>query len=152
MKLAIVRYDVVNAYDGVAVEIYISGCNRQCVGCHSPELQDYGYGDTMTEQVIDEILFDLNLRNKFYDIVSFLGGDPLQQVGNKFQDFVTKIKASLPNKKLWLFTGEDDINKIPLWVWEYFDTVKVGSYQEKLKQDGFPASSNQRILKRGVDF
>jgi hypothetical protein len=52
---------------------------------------------------------------------------------------------------MWLFTGSEK-EKIPLWGFEYFDRIKVGSYKEELKQDGFPSSSNQRMLVKRKDY
>lgn len=152
MKLAGVIYDVVNAYDGTAIEIYLSGCNRKCFGCHSPELQDYSFGTEIDGVGLRTLISGITENEAFADIISFLGGDPLQQDNERFAQLVGVLQLMFPNKKYWLFTGEDDIETIPKWIWKTFDTVKVGSYKEELRQSGFPASSNQKILRKGVDF
>ena len=55
----------------------------------------------------------------------------------------------MPKKEYWLFTRYEDL---PCWVLEFFDVIKIGEYKQDLKVDGFPASSNQKILKRGRDY
>ena len=50
MKIADIIYDATNAYDGIAVELYISGCYRKCFNCHNPELQDFSVGKELDTQ------------------------------------------------------------------------------------------------------
>lgn len=149
MRIAGTIPNAVNAYDGVAYEIYIQGCTRNCKGCHSPGLQNYEDGTPLD---IDEILQDIKKYEQWIDIISFLGGDPLCQDNNEFMRLVTCITAAFPTKRLWLFTGAE-IDDVPLWCQFYFNVIKTGKFEEDLFQQGkFPASSNQKVLSRGVDY
>lgn len=146
LRLGGIIFPAVNCYDGVAYEIYISGCNKRCKNCHNPEMQDFNYGNPLDTE---NLLKDIKNNSSWIDIISFLGGDPLDQKDNEFMRLIVAIKAKFPKKKLWLFTGNTEV---PLWVKEMFDVIKVGQYVEELRQDGFPSSSNQKILRKGVDY
>ena len=66
-----------------------------------------------------------------------------------------KLKEEFKTKEFWLFTGYnlEDLQKDEFdWVFMFFDVIKVGPYVEELKQERFPASSNQKVLKKGVDY
>ena len=141
-------FPAINCYDGVAYEIYLSGCTKHCKNCHNPEMQDFNYGNPLDTE---NLLKDIKNNSSWIDIISFLGGDPLDQNSYDFMRLASVIKIGFPEKKLWLFTGNVE-EQIPLWVKEMFDVIKVGPYIEELRQDGFPASSNQKILKKGVDY
>ena len=148
MRIAGIIYPALNAYDGIAYEIYVSGCYRNCKGCHSPELQSFDYGEPLdTEQLIK----DIKKLGNWVDIISFLGGDLLQQDKNEVLRLLAVIKANFPNKKLWLFTGQKQ-EDLPLVVKKFFDVIKCGEYDETKKQEGFPASSNQKILYKHIDY
>jgi organic radical activating enzyme len=56
MRLAGTISDVVNAYDDVAFEIYVSGCTRGCPGCHSPELQSFDVGQEITQHELYKLI------------------------------------------------------------------------------------------------
>ena len=109
-------------------------------------MQDFNYGNPLDTE---NLLKDIKNNSSWIDIISFLGGDPLDQKDHEFMRLIVAIKAKFPKKKLWLFTGNTEV---PLWVKEMFDVIKVGQYVEELRQDGFPSSSNQKILRKGVDY
>ena len=148
MKIADIVYDATNAYDGIAVEIYISGCYRKCFNCHNPELQDFSVGEDLDTL---ELITDLSVHSKWFDIISFLGGDLLCQDDYKAKELIKDVRANFPKKHLYLFTGAE-LDEIPMWCFKYFDTIKYGKYVEELKQEGFPSSSNQKVIKKGVDY
>lgn len=151
MKLVSIQYPVFNPYDKSTVELYFSGCTRRCRGCHNPELANFDMGDELDEKKIKEVIDYLKLRDGFFDIISFTGGDPLCNNHEEFLNFVSILKKEFQHKEFWLFTGADkeELKTFPKY---YFDVIKCGSYNEKLKQEGFPASSNQKILKKGKDY
>lgn len=153
MNIAGIQFPVFNPYQKATIEIYISGCSKGCIGCHNPELQDFKYGKKLNK---DEIITYLMEREKLFSILAFTGGEWLDQNLEEVKDIIYWIIHALPdygNKKIefWLFTGKEKF-QIPNWCFEYFDKIKIGCYEEKLKQEGFPASSNQKLLLKGKDY
>ena len=113
-----------------ALEIYVSGCRRNCPGCHNPEAQAFGKGKSAR-------LWMNESRYKFatgtFSRVWLLGGDLMDQAPHEVDD-------------------------IPLRLRYEFDWIKTGDYREDLPSigvaydghDGEPrplvlASSNQQL-------
>lgn len=145
MNIAGTIYPAYNGYDGMAYEIYISGCHQKCPGCHNHHMQNFNLGK---EADVDEIAKDIKSRGPFVDYISFLGGEPLDQEGYEFMTFMVSLKARFPTLQFMLFTGHV-FSDIPLWCFDMFDRIKYGPYLDTLKQEGFPASSNQAVWKKG---
>ena len=142
------QYPVFNPYDKPTYEIHVSGCRRNCKGCHNKELQDFNYGEELnTHKIINK----LKKRKKFFDTISIVGGDLLCQDFFESWNFIISLKSSFRNKEFWLFTG-DEIHNVPKYAKEIFDYIKVGRYIEESKTKGFPSSLNQKLLKKGVDY
>jgi anaerobic ribonucleoside-triphosphate reductase activating protein len=134
--------------DRVAYEIYVSGCDRRCPACHSPELQDFSFGEKLDKA---QLLKKMKEVRELFDIVSILGGDLLCQNEHEARQFVIWLKNSFPNKEFWLFTGAD-LREVPDWAKEMFHVIKTGKYISELFQEGFPASTNQKLLHKGDDY
>jgi anaerobic ribonucleoside-triphosphate reductase activating protein len=149
MKIGGEVFPAFNPYDKPTYEIHISGCTRGCKGCHNKILQDFNYGDTLEFRLY---LRKLKKRSNFYDAISIIGGDLLCQDLKEAEEFSLLLRISFPEKELWLFTGENNLQKIPKWAKEIFDYIKIGCYQEELKQEGFPSSKNQKLLKKGINY
>ena len=148
MKIASILFPVFNPYEKSTLEIYISGCNRKCDFCHNPELQNFNYGSELN---IEELIKYLSERNSLFEIISITGGDLLCQNEKEAINFVFNLKSYFSYKEFWLFTGEE-IENCPKWVLDSFDVIKTGVYKEELKQEGFPASTNQKLLKKGTNY
>jgi len=148
MKIGGEVFPAFNPYHKSTYEIHISGCTRKCKGCQNPILQDFEYGEDLD---IDTYLFALQKRAKFYDAICIMGGDLLCQDLVEAETFAKVLKVAFPQKELWLFTGAE-LEVVPDWAKETFDYIKTGTYQEHLKQTGFPASSNQKLLQKGKDY
>jgi anaerobic ribonucleoside-triphosphate reductase activating protein len=136
-----------NPYNKACYEIYISGCNQRCKNCQSPQLWDFNNGVEITDNFFKNIV----AKQEFYDVISILGGDLLSQDEHEAFWFVLRLRTLFTIKKMWLFTGKDK-EEVPSWCFEFFDYIKVGRYDENLKKEGFPASSNQRLLKKGLEY
>lgn len=136
-----------NPYNKACYEIYVAGCNHHCPKCHSPQLWNFNNGVEITDDFFKNIIE----KQEFYDVISLLGGDLLSQNEHDAFWFVLKLRTLFPTKEIWLFTGQDG-EELPSWCLEFFDYIKVGRYDETLKQADFPASSNQRLLKKGTDY
>ena len=55
--------DVANG-PGIRVSIFVSGCNHHCEGCFNEVAWDFNYGNKFTQETIDEIIKDLNMKIK----------------------------------------------------------------------------------------
>jgi len=149
VNIAGIQWDAVNAYDGVAVEIYPSGCYRNCKGCHNPQLQDYNYGEPLNSVRLYQ---ELNEGKQWFDIISIIGGDLLCQKPSEAFLFSYELRYEFQDKKLWLFTGADQ-EEIPKWCFKFFDVIKVGRYMEELRDESYElASTNQKYLRKEVDY
>jgi hypothetical protein len=148
VNIAGVIFPVFNPYQKATVEIYISGCYMKCPSCHNKELQDFKYGEKLNKEKLISYLIE---REDLFSIVSITGGELLDQNKEEAKAISYWIIHALPGKKFWLFTGKEK-QDIPDWVFEYFDVVKIGCYREEEKQEGFPASKNQKVLIKGKDF
>jgi len=145
MNIASVQWPVFNPYVDATIEIYVSGCYRNCEGCHNPELHDFDIGEMLdTELLIENLL----TKNHLFSIISISGGDLLCHPEEEAILLVEALKFAFPEKKLWLFTGENNFNNIPSWAREKFDVIKYGAYIKELSQVGFPSSTNQQIWRK----
>lgn len=146
MKIGGYIFPSFNPYDKPCFEIYISGCTRNCKGCHANELANFDYGQEINiEEYIKTFLLT---RSAFFDIISITGGDLLCQNQDEALEFIEALYLAFPKKEFWLFTGEDDFKKIPDYCTHYFDVIKYGSYKEELKTNKFPITSNQKIWRK----
>jgi len=145
MNLSSIQWPIFNPYEKATVELYISGCTRNCKGCHNPELQEFSSGEKLD---IDEIIKKLLTKEQLFSIISISGGDLLCQKETEAISLVDALKSAFPNKEMWLFTGESDFKNIPYWAKDKFDVIKYGPYIHQYAQEGFPSSTNQRIWRK----
>lgn len=152
---AIVKDDLING-EGARVSLFISGCSHGCKGCFNEETWDYRFGHEFTDEVLNELLTALD--KPYISGLSLLGGDPLMK---KNIDEVLKIcsvfKSRFPQKNLWCWTGytlEEVKSNHAAEILKYADVLIDGKFIEELKDLNLPfrGSSNQRILRKGVDF
>ena len=116
-----------------ALEIYVSGCRRNCPGCHNPEAQAFGKGKSAR-------LWMNESRYKFatgtFSRVWLLGGDLMDQAPHEAHEFIRDLrKAMKPGMELWLWTGHG-LDDIPLRLRYEFDWIKTGDYREDLPSIG----------------
>lgn len=141
------KNDIANG-DGVRVSLFVSGCRNHCKGCHNPEAWDFGYGQPFTKETEDEIIEAL--RPSWIQGLSVLGGEPCE-VENEtaLLSFLQRIRAELPEKNIWLYSGytyemlrNDEILK-------YVDVLVDGPFLPEQKDISlaFRGSRNQRILR-----
>ena len=143
------RYDMVNnpLDDTASFTIWFSGCNLRCKNCHNRTLWDKNYGRKYSVDSVKKIVLatcnKLNIKS-----VVLLGGEPLQQDTEELLSLCQSIKEA--GIKIWLYTGYD-FDDIPQDILDCVYTIKCGRYIDKLKQDGFPASSNQKVYRWSSD-
>lgn len=131
--------------DKIATAVYFSGCSIRCKNCHNKDLWEKENGTLTTDyQLVERIAGD-NLS----EMVVFLGGEPTDQI-----DFLVHVCARLKNetqKPIAMYTGRE-FEVLPDELLENLVMVVCGPYREDLRQDGWPASANQRVFKRKGDL
>lgn len=144
-----------------AFEIYLSGCNGTCKGCHNPELRSFNIGTPLSENYMSSIINQIKDFDKMIDNIWILGGEPLDQdigeLSNMLVDLNMLEDLNGLNKRVWLFTRYK-LEEFPKGISWLCDYIKSGEYDESLRCDdniqyGVQLStSNQKIYKKGVDY
>lgn len=142
------RLDITNnpGQDKPAVSLWFSGCSMKCPDCYNKLLWDKSAG------------LSYNVRTVIYAICStfdktggdtliLIGGEPLEQDKADLKMLISTIHGY--GFKVWLYTGWE-FEDIPDDIKRCLDFIKCGRYDDSLKYDGFPSSTNQRIF-RNVD-
>lgn len=129
--LKIDKEDVCNG-EGLRVVLWLSGCSHKCKGCQNPQTWDADNGISFDESAKEELFRELD--KDYISGLTLTGGDPLFE-GNldDVLDLVTevnkryntpqnidsnnannnnilnaddnKIRLSMPQKSIWLYTG-----------------------------------------------
>ena len=125
----------------------ISGCPYKCKGCHSTYLWEYkgNYLSKDIDSIFNEYL-------GMFSCVCFMGGDTNLI---ELKELLKLCKSK--GLKTCIYTGTDDISIFKDCM-KYLDYIKYGSYKEELKCDNNIfygvklATSNQKMLKKGIDY
>jgi len=148
MNMASTQYSL----DTESFEIYLSGCNGKCKGCHNPELKDFSLGVPLSPLVLEDIIKKIKRFDTLIKHVWILGGEPLNQNHDEVISLIRGLKIA--NKNIWLWTRYE-IQQIPTGIKNLCDYIKCGEYKEDLKtenniQYGIKlATSNQKIYIKG---
>ena len=150
---SILSCDVAN-YIGCRVVLYISGCIHHCKGCQNPQTWDFN-GGRLFDDVAKDYLFK-SLDKSYIKGLTISGGDPLCSYDGVLE-LCKEVKKLFPNKDICIYSGftlEELINNGKTEILDYIDIFIDGRFIEELKDLTleFRGSSNQRILKKGVDF
>ena len=145
--------DDANNGTGIRLTIFISGCNHNCDGCHTPESHDFHYGKELTIEEQDNILDIFENESMIYDGITISGGDPIYSY-EEVLEFIKRFKSRFPDKTVWLYTGFEleDVKSIastfPENILDYIDTIVTGPFIKELKDLSlkFMGSSNQKII------
>jgi len=140
------KTDIANG-PGVRVSLFVSGCRNHCQGCFQPETWDFGYGEPFTTETENELMSAL--RPSWVQGLSILGGDPMEPENQTaLLPFLRRVKAELPDKDVWLYTGYtfEAVSGSPLLA--FVDVVVDGPFIEEEKDISlcFRGSRNQRIV------
>lgn len=144
-----------------SMDIFFSGCRMgsHCPGCHNSEAWDFNVGSDWTSW-ITKIKNDICTFGGMIKRIFILGGEPLDQDHSELIKFLDSIytDAVLTNDiELWLFTRYE-INQVPDEFKNIFHYIKTGPYREELTvTDNISygvrlATSNQKVLKKGLDY
>lgn len=141
MNIAGIDYNV----NHKALEIYLSGCDGACEGCHNEELWDYSVGN-------EWLFYEKKLRPKLstgmVDNIWIMGGEPLLQDLLELEYFLLCLSAY--KKKVMLWTR---FYEIPTNIKKYIKYAKLGEYRKDSDSYIEPlfnvelASGNQKIIK-----
>lgn len=150
----ITKCDMLNG-EGVRVVLWVSGCLHACPNCHNPQTWSPSSGIPFDEQAFEEIRAELE--NPYVDGITFSGGDPLHPRNYAtILGLCSYIKANYPTKTIWIYTGYtlDELEQLKQEIFTYADVIVDGRFVESLKSPNkkWVGSSNQRVLRRGVDF
>ena len=118
-----------------ALEVYVSGCTRGCLGCHNPELQKFGIGKRW-ERWLRENTYKLK-NDSLVKAVWILGGDLMCHDLADVNEFLHSLRKVLPEgKQIALWTGQEESSKTLEASLKYLDWVKMGSYRKDLAFEG----------------
>jgi organic radical activating enzyme len=133
-------------------DIFVSGCNRDCLGCFNPEAQDFNYGEPLDNNRFAEIMTKIT-DNDLIENIRIMGGDLLEQPNDEAYGFIYSLFWTMPkHKKLILYTGAE-FKEIPQWCFNLFNAIKYGRYIKELHCDNpLYGSSNQHYIQKGVDY
>lgn len=148
--------DIANG-PGVRISLFVSGCTHRCKGCFNEVAWDFDYGQPFTQETIDEIL--KMLEPPYVTGITLLGGEPFEtQNQPALLDLLRQIKAKLPEKSIWAFSGylfEKDIlagrlgpKEVTQEFVSYLDVLVDGPFvlEKKDLTLRFRGSSNQRLI------
>ena len=107
MRIAgLVKNDIVDSDDGIAVALYFQGCPHHCKGCHNPETWDFNGGMEIDREELIKTVMDSLTENGIKRNLSILGGEPLapQNIDNTIY-ILSKIRKQFKDIKILLWTG-----------------------------------------------
>ena len=147
MRYASIRQlDIANG-PGCRVSLFVQGCSFNCPGCFNDVAKDFDKGTEFTDQTL-QLILEL-LKPSHISGLSILGGEPLHPRNRQATlDLVKQIRASMPDKSIWLWTGycwEDVAEDL---IGSGLDVVVDGQFKEELKdlRLKYRGSSNQRVI------
>lgn len=148
-----------SAAPGVSVTFFTQGCPHRCEGCHNPETWDFDGGEEVTHDTILDVIEAITA-NGLHRNLCIMGGEPLCSENQFLTNLIiNSVKEKLPDTKVYLWTGyylkDLDFNNNRIeQILDKVDYIIDGPF-EKDKRDitlFMRGSSNQHILKKGIDF
>lgn len=139
------RYDLVNTpgTDKPAFTLWFNGCSQKCEGCYNPRLWDKDAGKPYESDTVAFTICSECERTEIKDVV-LLGGEPMEQDSTSLQNLLAKLHRF--GYRIWMYTSWE-FEDIPANIKEHLYTIKCGRYDETLKCDGIPSSSNQKFYR-----
>lgn len=148
-----------SADPGISVTFFTQGCPHKCEGCHNPETWDFEGGEEVTHDTILDVIEAITA-NGLHRNLCIMGGEPLCPENQFLTNLIiNSVKEKLPDTKVYLWTGyylkDLDFNNNRIeQILDKVDYIIDGPF-EKDKRDitlFMRGSSNQHILKKGIDF
>ncbi len=138
--------DMLNG-DGLRTVLWVAGCPHRCQGCHNPITWDVDGGIPFDEAAEQE-LFE-KLSEDYISGITFSGGDPLHpQNREEVTRLAKRVRAELPEKTIWLYTGYAWEEISDLEVVALCDVLVDGRFEKNLfdAKLHWKGSSNQRVI------
>ena len=105
MRYAGITYnDIVNC-PGIAVSIYLQGCDLHCPGCHNASIWDFAGGKVLGPMQIEKIKQAI-CANGIMRSLCILGGEPLAKENiAATRLIVQEVRKEYPDIKIYVWTG-----------------------------------------------
>lgn len=143
--------DMLNG-DGLRVVLWLSGCSHNCYKCQNPQTHNPSSGILFDEKEEEELFRELG--KDYISGLTLTGGDPLHENNlDEVLNLVNKIRLSLPEKNIWLYTGytltvEEGLDeKDDFWN----DEDDTFTYLQFTPKTGSPHDYKRRIIAHSVD-
>jgi hypothetical protein len=126
-----------------------------CKDCCNPEIADFNAG-TFWMNHIEKIRKYINTYDSLIDNIFLLGGSFNHQEDYDLKVFFLMM-SSYSKKDIWLYAREEIEDVKPVFL-EHCKYIKTGAYIPSLAcDDNYSysvklATSNQKILKKGIDY
>ena len=147
--------DMING-EGVCVSFWTQGCPHRCSGCQNPETWDFYGGKPLPNDIRGQIIKAISA-NGITRNFSILGGEPLCESNLKLTlDLINSVRVAYPNIKIFIWTGYriEDFSEEQKSILDKIDVLIDGPYDYELRDITLKlcGSSNQRVLRKGIDF
>jgi len=141
-----------------SLDIFFAGCNNRCTDCYNPILMLFENG-TDYKEWFPKIEYYLDEYKSLISRIFLVGGSPNHQNSEELEDFLLKLRVLCNTYGIlvYAFCGEE-LKDVQDCILKYCDRIKTGAYIPELTCDnniieGIKlATSNQKILVKGVDF
>lgn len=158
MRIADIKNNDIVDGEGVCVSVWFQGCPHHCPGCHNPETWDFNGGYEITYKGLEKEVLEAINANGIMRNVSLLGGEPLYMPNLEYSvKLAAAIKNRFPNIKIFCWTGftlEQIIQRYGKDVLKNIDILIDGPFIQEQRDITLElrGSTNQRVLKRNIDF
>ena len=144
-----VQYESLADGIGFRTAIFISGCEHNCPGCHSPNTHSFTARKECTDELIAEIKDGIEKRSQMLYGITFSGGDPFYS-----PEKVIKLihQLGVENHHIWMYSGftVEEILADPKKkeLLSYAEVLVDGPFMisERNVSLRFRGSSNQRLI------
>ena len=158
MRIAGIKSNDITNGQGVCVSLWMQGCPHHCEGCHNPETWSFQGGYEISEEELTNTIFELLEKNNIKRNFSILGGEPLCPQNLYYVLYIIpEVRKKYPDIKIYLWTGynyEELSYATKAILHNNVDFIIDGKFDIN-KRDitlELRGSSNQRILKKDIDF
>ncbi|QJE26043.1 anaerobic ribonucleoside-triphosphate reductase activating protein [Staphylococcus caprae] len=137
--------------EGVRCSVYVSGCPFRCKKCYNEKAQNFKYGETFSEDILEEILE--NCEPSYISGLSILGGEPFCNLNITLRIARAFRQRFGHSKTIWIWTGflfeylkhQTDERRELL---ELTDVLVDGLFMYQLYKPNLPykGSLNQRVI------
>lgn len=130
--------------EGFSIGIFFSGCSRspKCKQCHNPSLwKKNPHLSCPTSDIIKKV----RSHGYLFTHVVLLGGEPLDQHHGELYTLISELHKA--GYIVWMYTGLEE-SEIPPTFLATVDVIVTGPFIPELQTNGFPASANQKVIRR----